>query len=487
MLEAADDIGPTPADENCAPHAELASTTQKAAWGSGSVPDQLMANGIGSLAMPIYNINLGVSPEMLGYALAIPRVFDALIDPCIGNLSDNTRSRWGRRRPWIAAGGLLCALFFTLLWIPPATLGVRGLFWYFLIISFFYYLGYAIYSIPRTALGYELSTDYHDRTRVMAWNSFFAYVAGLFIPWLYRLSFIGADGGAPAEAHGEMAGVRYVAIFTSLLILLFTLPTLLFCRERSEAQAQPKIQLLSAFKMTMTNRPFLLMAMMSFFLSLGIAVVSPMNLYINIYYVCGGDKKFGSELFGIVGTMSSIMGGLSILVIPWFATRVGKKPVIATGMVLAILGFLSSWLLFTPAHPYWQIIPSMLLVPGLTCGYILCGSILADICDLDELESGRRREGMFGAAFAFQSKALGAGQMILAGYVLVWAGYRQAAVLSPDVLYRLRIMFAAVPTICILLAIIMVYLLPVTEKRVREARTLLDARRRAAQAEAATL
>ena len=124
------------------------------------------------------------------------------------------------------------------------------------------------------------------------------------IPWLYRLTFWGSSGsamGTPESNHQVMIGVRYVAIGASLLILLFVLPTIFFCRERVESQAHAKSRLIPAFAATITNYPFLLLIGMTFFLSLGISICSPINLYVNIYYICQGDRKFGSELAGIVG------------------------------------------------------------------------------------------------------------------------------------------------------------------------------------------
>ena len=453
---------------------------QKMAWASTSVTDQLMGNGIG-LAMPIYNITLGVNPAHLGYALAIPRVFDAIIDPFIGNLSDNTRSRWGRRRPWIAAGGLLCAVFFTLVWIPPLGLSKFGFLMYFLLTSILYYFGYAVFSIPRQALGYELSTDYHDRTRVMAVNTGFAYAAGFLIPWLYRLSFVGSTASATGSAesnHQVMIGLRYVAVGTSLLIILFTLPTILFCKERAEAQKHPKSDFIGAFRSAITNHPFLIMIGMTFCSSLGVAICGPMNLYVNIYYICEGNRKLGAYYAGIVGNVNSAMGIATIFLTPWLAARLGKKTVIAGGTILAIIGFISSWPMFTPKHPYWQIVPSILYIPGLTVGMILGGSILADICDLDEAESGKRREGMFGAAFACITKAIGAAQTILAGYVLVWVGYQDLPTQTADTIFRLRYWFILCPSVCFLVSVFLLIWLPINEKRIHEVRAMLDARKR---------
>ncbi len=446
---------------------------QKVSWSLGSVADQVMTNGINNLALPIYNISLGVSPILIGYALALPRIFDAVIDPVIGNYSDNARTRWGRRRPFIFAGSFLCAILFALLWMPPLGFGGTGLFVYFFAISMLYYVAYAVFAVPRAALGYELSTDYNERTSIFAMQAVFACVAGFGIPWLYKLSFHPLFAG---PEKNEIVGVRWVAIIAGVLILLTALPGALFTKERARGMEQPAIGLLRAARLTVANGPFRIITGIVMLILLSVMLVGPMNLYINIYYICDGDKELGAFWGGWTGMVQALLGGLSAPLIAVISSRIGKRMTIFGGLVLAILGYILSWWLFTPAYPWLQVLFMVMLQPGLMTVWVLSGSILADICDFDDLKNGLRREGMFGAAYAFITKLASASITIVAGYMLVWAGYKDSAYVSPETVWNLRVLFIAVPVVLLSVALVLTLRFPITERVARQIRTQLDAR-----------
>jgi glycoside/pentoside/hexuronide:cation symporter, GPH family len=452
---------------------------QKASWAAGSIADQVMTNGINNLALPIYNISLGVSPVLIGYALALPRIFDAVTDPIMGNISDNTRTPWGRRRPYIFLGSFFCAITFALLWIPPLGFGATGLFLYFLLMSILYYTAYTVLAVPRTALGYEMCTDYNERTTLFAMNAIFASLAGFGIPWLYKLSFHPVFAG---PEKNEIVGVRWVAVLAGILILLTCLPGALFTRERAAAMRQPRISLPRAVRLTLSSGPFLNITGIVVLILLAVMLVGPMNLYINIFYICGGDKEAGAFWGGWAGMTQALSGLLATPLIAWVSRHIGKRVTIFCGLWLAVAGYLASWWLFNPAYPWLQVFFMVMLQPGLMTVWVLSGSILADICDFDELENGLRREGMFGAAYTLITKIASASITILAGYMLVWAGYRDGATITPETVTNLRVLFIAVPVVLLGLALALTWRFPITEKVARGIRAELDARAAAAGA-----
>ena len=172
-----------------------------------------------------------------------------MTDPFMGNLSDNTRSRWGRRRPYIAIGAVLTGVLFALMWMPPRSLGETGLFGYFLLISILYFTTYTVFMVPWNALGYELTTDYNERTRVMAYKTFFSSAAAtFFLPWAYKLCFV--------LGKTEVEGVRVVGVIFGVLMILTGVVPALFCKENMSVQTQHKITFKAALKYTMKNRPF---------------------------------------------------------------------------------------------------------------------------------------------------------------------------------------------------------------------------------------
>ena len=118
----------------------------------------------------VLNLGLGMNPALVGLLGALPRLTDAITDPLMGYISDNTRSRWGRRRPYIFCGAILVGIVFALLWQLPDNRSENYYFWYFLIGSFLFYLAYTVFVTPWVALGYELTPDYHERTRLMGFR-----------------------------------------------------------------------------------------------------------------------------------------------------------------------------------------------------------------------------------------------------------------------------------------------------------------------------
>ncbi|MFA6185760.1 MAG: MFS transporter [Phycisphaerae bacterium] len=445
----------------------------KLSWGVGAIVDVYMINAMSYLALPIYNIALGVDPRMLSWAMGIPRFLDAIADPIIGNISDNTRTRWGRRRPYIAIGAILCGIMFALMWMPPTSLSPNGLAIFFLLVGILYYAGYSIFGIPWTALGYELSTDYNERTRIMAYRTFITALGGLGLGTLWWLSLrIGKN---------EVEGVRVVGILVGVLIIIVGLMPALFCREAASGQCQKMISLKAGLKSTFRNKPFLQISTIVFLILIGIFIVQPLSLYINIYYVYGGDKEAVSTLnlfcnFGFQG-----IGLVLTPLVAFMGTHLGKKKTLLIGLGTVAISFPLSWFFYTPACPYLQLICLGMASVGLSCVWVLSGAMIADVCDIDELATGLRREGMYGAVFAWVCKVGVAAVMILSGYMLNWSGYdAQFQMQTPQTVFLLRFLYAAVPPMFLIVAIIITALYPVDEKRVRETRAILDQRKQAA-------
>ncbi len=154
----------------------------KLVYGFGAFVNNLLAAASGGM-MIVLNLGLGMNPALVGLLGAVPRLMDAYTDPIMGYISDNTESRWGRRRPYIFVGAVTVAIIFALLWQLPPDRSESFYFWYFLIGSLLFYLAYTVFATPWVALGYELTPDYHERTRVMAVQNFMGQLAYLVSPW----------------------------------------------------------------------------------------------------------------------------------------------------------------------------------------------------------------------------------------------------------------------------------------------------------------
>jgi len=435
-------------------------------YGLGAVSDVLMANIIFQLAMPIYNIELKVSAALIGLAISVPRLWDAFTDPFMGNISDNTRSRFGRRRPWIVVGSLLAGVFCALMWMPPATLGPNGHFIYFLIVSMLFFTAYTVFSVPYNALGFEMTSDYDERTSVMSYKTFVMNIGStLFLPWVYKMCFIPAFGGTVLQ------GARTVGIIIGVLIFVFGLLPAILCRERMQSQDQGKIKLLPALKCTFKNKSFLMVAGIVFCILMAIFLAFPLMMYINLSVVFAGEgldaaKQSFATLNGIYNTVYGALGLVAVPIINLLSRRFGKRHTLIAGLLMVASAFALSPLLFSARFPYLQLIIAILASPGLSCVWVLTSSMLADVCDEDELNTGLRREGMFGAAFGLLVKFGLAGVMALSGIIIQWSGFDSEVVTqSAHTVGFLRFFFAAAPLLFLAVAIILTVKFPLTRLR----------------------
>lgn len=453
---------------------------QKFAWGMGGMTNDLI-NVISVLAVPIYSIALGVSPALIGVALMIPRLWDAFSDPVMGCISDNFRSRWGRRRPLILLGSVLLCVTFPLLWTPNPSWGQSGLFTYFLVMLIGYYTAYTIWGVPWNALGFEMTPDYNERTRVQAWRAGFATAAGLYISWTYKLCFL--------FNKNEVIGARYVGLLIGLILLITGSASAFVCRERVETQVQKKIKLIPAFVTTLKNRPFLLACGTVALFILGVILVQPMAIYVNIYYVFQNStsaRAAASTVTGLGGMLGAILGLISIPGISWLATHWGKKQTLMLGLVTTAASFLSQYWTFCPDHPWLQLVSYGLKSPSIAFIWLILPSMVADVCDVDELGTGLRREGMYSAVYTWMIKIGVSIGLVFSGFVLTLSGIKTGMGIhsqSSQSILILRILFSLVPFICTLGAAWLIYRYPLTEKKMTEVKAQIDQMKTARESE----
>jgi GPH family glycoside/pentoside/hexuronide:cation symporter len=464
---------PIPSDGSLPP-------SQKWIWAIGGLTENFIGLGIIFLGMNIYNLGLGISATLVGVVLAVPRLIDVIIDPLIGNISDNTRTRWGRRRPFILVGGVIAATFFVLQWSPPTGWGHQAIFFYFLATTVLCFFGYAIFMIPFNALGLEMANDYNERTRIQSAKYLFLITAQMLCSWLYAGCFFFGDMAGPQEGvKTEVVGVRYVAWIVAALVILSSAVPAIFCRERDRAgEDHEKIHFLSALKLTLSLRPFLLLCAVFLSTNVGITLIVGVSTYVSIFHACGGDKQFGSQIGAIGGTLFGVLGFLAAWPVNWLARWQGKRVAMMCGLGVGILGALSTWIFYTPSAPWLQLIPWAIMCCGLACLWILTPSMLADVCDLDELKSGIKRAGMFSAVFAMILKGSIGVAAAASGILVDLVGFRpELAVQEPGTILGMRLMFALIPATLMGLSIVLVWHFPLTEEKVREVQARMKEKR----------
>jgi GPH family glycoside/pentoside/hexuronide:cation symporter len=442
---------------------------KKLLWGAGGAADNILYNGIATLVLPIFNVGLGVDAVKIGIAMGIPRLLDALTDPLIGNLSDNTRSRWGRRRPYIFFGAVVAGTLLAVLFNPLKGLSQEGLFWWLLIVASLFYVAYAVFVIPYSAMGLEITSDYNERTRVLAWRPYMGLLVGLGVPWLYKLCFI--------LGNTEAEGARTVAVIMGVLAIGLGILPALFIAEHVPQKTSSHMPLLHALKVTFSNSSFLLLSASTLCILLGIFLASPLGLYVSIYHVFGGKKELASMLGGWSGTASMAAGLAGLPLATWLAKRLGKRHATLALLLLGLLSVPLVWWMYTPENPWLQIVPGFIFGLAINGSFLIGVSMLGDVCDDDELKTGHRREGLYSASLEFGKKCAIALSTILVGYLLLAVGFdEKAAMQSDQTTTSLRIGYMIVLGVPMILASVFIYFFPITHQRAIENRRLLDER-----------
>lgn len=415
---------------------------QLAAYGSGGIIPIALFNVAGILVGLMGNISLGLSAFWLGLILIIPRLWDALSDPIIGHFSDNTRSKWGRRRPFLLVGGLFTAFFFVLIWWIPKGETVAQWFpseegyqifqlVYILVTLLLFFTAVNLFEIPHGALGMEMSNDYHDRTRLFSAKSLMGNLFAMSTPWLFALAnmkFFKGTGGT------EVDGMRYVSLMVAAIIIPLSIWWFLKLKEPKFqiTKNQEKSDFWKDMKLVVTNKNFVWLTLTVFTLAMGFNFVSLLGSYIPIFYVFGGDKAAGAQLLAINGTVWAVVGVLAVFPLNLISPKLGKKKTLLIAITLMLIAQLSKIVCYNPNHPYLVIIPTVLLSAGMLFFFTLGSSMVGDICDEDELKTGKRSEGSYYSVFWWFIKMGTALASFVTGALIVFTLFDESQVTKVD-------------------------------------------------------
>ena len=415
--------------------------SQLAAYGAGGIIPIALFNIAGILVGLMGNISLGLSAFWLGVILIIPRLWDALSDPVIGHLSDNTRTRWGRRRPYLLIGGMLVAVFFVALWWIPKGDRVRAFFptetgfhafqlVYILAALLLFFTACNIFEIPHGALGMEMTTDYHERTRLFSAKSFMGNLFAMSTPWLFALANMERFKGTGNEAEG----MRYVSIMIAGLLIPLSCWWTFKLREPGfvKAAKHERTPFMKDMKRAVSNRNFAWLTLTIFTLAMGFNFVQLLGSYIPIFYVFGGNKLAGAYLLGVNGTMWAVTGLLAVFPLNWISPKLGKRNTLAVAILLMCLAQLSKIVCYNPHYPYLLLIPTALLSTGMLFFFTLGSSMVGDICDEDELNTGYRAEGSYYSIFWWLIKMGTAFASLIAGILIVLTAFDEIQVTKVD-------------------------------------------------------
>jgi len=478
---------------------------QKIGYGLGTFPDIFGHWLYPTIAFQIFGLYLHVPQWQIGVAVILNRVFDAISDPFFGWLSDNTRSRWGRRRPFMLVGCLLAGIALPFLLAVHASWSPNTCFWFMLMSSALYLPIVSCFNMPYQSLGNEMTPDYHERTSVFSFKSAIQKVpeVGLFFfgNFFSRSVWVGADSSnvferikllftsteawhsaADGTKPNMLLGAQVYLSVCGLLIIIAGLVCVSLVRERYYnklvSRGQSRISIKETLWQTLQCRPFRIQLGMQMAYNMGLSMVGTLGLAVTMYYVCRGNTSEGNFYNSLMGVTAMFMGFLGIPFFTFLSHRLGKLHALMCVFATAILAFIATWWLYTPQIVWLQLFASGLIAFTGVGFWMLMGSIGADVMDYDELQGGRRREGAFSACGSWINKvgmALGAG---ISFFILQWVGFDSNLVTqTPHTIFMIRFLLLAIPIVGLALSAIALTSFPLTQEKMAEIRAELEARR----------
>ncbi len=627
------------------------SFAQKSAYSVGMFVNNLQAAALPAM-MVILNLGLGMDVFLVGLIGSIPRIFDAVSDPLVGFWSDNYRSRWGRRRPFIFVGALLAGLIFAVMWqLPPGYIDILGkdpvkqhqiitseakdarvvenegislnydaakpnasfqlygpellskknntgfytdisgfpqiemnvklpayqsmrvlineaasdkvrvpetwfldldkakskdgkgnlykfkvtdfkllttenaaldnkvldlesvnnlsievkgmegngtaslasfkfrkqesfftkYFIYFLMMSILFFLAYTLYATPFVAFGYEMTPDYHERTRLHTFANTVGQLAWLGVPWFYAIM-------SSALFRDTVHGARTLAVAVGIAVAALGIIPAIFLRETQVLEPVQRaasgvwkntVEFFRGIKTTFTCKPFLQLCGATFLVFNGFQLGASFSIYVMIYYLFSGSNASAGKLMGWYGMLTSIFTLGVIQLTGWIATRIGKRNTFLITISLSLLGYAMKWIGYNPAHPYWLLFATPLVAFGVGSLFTLMGAMISDVCDYDELTTHKRREGVFGAIYWWMVKIGMSLAGLLTGVLLKVSRFDLAlgAGQEAKTLFLLRIFDVCIPILTSAIAIWIIAKYTITENRAYEIRAELETRR----------
>jgi GPH family glycoside/pentoside/hexuronide:cation symporter len=448
---------------------------EKMSYGTGMLTFHLTNQGVFSLIYVIYNVVLGIDVAFIGFLIGAARLWDAFTDPFMGKLSDNFRSRFGRRRPFIFLGGILTALFFMGFWWAPQQASELEIRIYLSIAILLLYTGLTIFAVPYFALGFEMSADGNERARVFAWREIIGRLVLFVIPWIFRIT--------QAERFDTpLDGMRVVSVVAAAIIVTACTCTALFTQERyykKLASKQLPVGFMTSVRMTLSNLSFLNLNAQFICQIVGSGLVNVMGSYLVIYYMFGGEKVQAATLMGMVGTTFAICSLISSAFLVRLLIPMGRVKAIKLLYLVAMLGSALKWFCYNPTYPYLALIPIILIGLADPAFWILTDSLTSDVCDEDELLHGTRREGLFGAVTGWIKKISLSIIAVFTGLVIASTGFDPAlgGNQPTHTLTIMRALFSSVPILFDCLGLFLIFKYRLTDQRVLEIREELEKRR----------
>ena len=465
----------------------------------GECANSLVMNGIFGFAMLFYTKSLGLNPAWAGFAMSLSVFWEALTEPVMGHISDNTRSRWGRRHPYMLVGGLLMAICSYLIWVvPDAVRGTQmGIFWYLVSVNLLLRTGLTMFFIPYVALGFEMTQDYQDRSRIQGMRGVFNMAANFAGPAMAWTFFFKDKDGITATTVGanyERMGASF-AIATAIFVLLVCLLTLRWRQDTREAPATSEHGWFKAFFIEMKQivadpNPRWVFVFI-FIVCAGMVIVGNLQMFVYDDFMQFTSGKFtlpggGKLSYTSVAHGSTMVGmALGAIICTGLTRRFDKKGAVLLGGGLSIacnlmlaLIFLTGWvkpgatcqvggqtlplalILFVAFHAtYW--VGNGIMLPVST-------AMMADVSEIRRLQTGEVRDGGYSAVFSLAMRMAISFGLVAVGWCLSGIGYQVPAPATgqtPGAIWQLGFVTFVIGSIICLAALLAIRRYPITRAR----------------------
>jgi glycoside/pentoside/hexuronide:cation symporter, GPH family len=406
----------------------------------------------------------GLSLANAALVILIGRVWDAVTDPVMGFLTDRTRSRWGRRRPYLLFGAIPFGFMFTMLWFRPPTMSPFLLTTYFTVVYFLYDTCVTLITMPYFALTPEMTQDYDERTSLTMYRMAFS-ITGSLTAFIVPLLIIG-------KMHPQNAPrVFMMGLIFGIICAIPPLLTFFGSKEKPEyyAQSQPGIR--DSVKAVRRNRPFLFAAGIFLFTWTAVDIIQVFMLYF---------LKYRMNLEAQSDTILGTIFVTALLVLPlwnWISEKTDKRKAYIVGMIF-LSAVMVTLIMLSPATSFaFIILIAVLAGIGVSAVHVLTWSIIPDAVEMDELATGQRHEGIFYSMATFLKKCASA--ILVPGSLLVlqWSGYvSNAPVQTPSAILAIRGLMGLLPSVLLLTGTLFAAFYPLTRAGHAQARVEIAAR-----------
>jgi GPH family glycoside/pentoside/hexuronide:cation symporter len=467
------------------------------AYTSGDGVNSLILNSISAFAMLYFTDALGLDYKLAGLAMGVVTLWDAITDPVMGHISDNTRSRYGRRHPYMLVGGIAAAICYFFIWgIPERFQSPTSLFWYLVVVNLLLRTGITVFSVAYGALGFEICTDYAQRTTLQGARWGFNMFVNLAGPATAHYLFFQDQGDIKGTAIADNY-VRMGTVFTIVVMCFAMFVTYATRKHIVDTRHSPEVggnsprDFLRDFTQIIFDKIPRTVFIFDAIVALGIVVVASLQMYVYVHFM-----EFSSAHRSIVHGSTMVGCGLGGLMSSLMVRRFDKKPAICIAVIVAVLAnvmliviFVTGWLApgtnytlpeGTPLLGGWAIPVSMLVFMLFHATYwagngviaTISKSMMADASEICKHRHGKLKDGGYSAMLSFVLKASAGIGLLASGYCLAWAGFDvKNEVQTPEAIRDLTLTTFLAGSAIALIAMTVIMRYPVTEEYMRKIKT----------------